>query len=92
VSGAFSAVTLPGARTSTIGLNPSVTMVYTTYDGGKVLTGNGSYTKYATFGWVLKMFGSTGTNSCASTAVNTPTGYVLWTGFVGATTAATCVT
>jgi hypothetical protein len=77
----------------TIGLNPMVMSVITGYDGGKYITGNGQFTKTATFGWVIKLFG---TVACASaTTASTPTGYVLWTiptPFVPATTQATCIT
>jgi hypothetical protein len=88
------ASTTTAAGTITIGLNPMVTSVMTGYDGGKYITGNGQYTKTATFGWVLKLFGiGSGTNTCGNEAtVTEPTGYNLWTLFKGASTTATCAT
>lgn len=53
-------VSVPGViSTTTIGLNPMVRQVETLFDGGKAITGNGSYTSTVTFGWVLKMFDTT---------------------------------
>ena len=41
----------------------------TCYDGGKALAGWGKYTGMVTFGWVFKLWGSTGTSNCGSGSV-----------------------
>ena len=79
---AESASTMASGVTTTgtsLGINPGVRQIETTFDGGKLITGNGSYTGTVTFGWMLKLFGTT---ACAVTTVSVPTsGYNLWTVF-----------
>ena len=48
---------------NTIGLNPSVQDLITTYDGGKVMAGYGMFDNMVTFGWAMKLFGTRGTNT-----------------------------
>ena len=64
--------------TVTIGLNPAVTALLTTYDGGKAVIGYSTYDNMTTFGWVLKLWGEFGTNT-ACNASDKPTGYVVMT-------------
>ena len=62
------------------------------YDGGKLITGNGSYTGTVTFGWLLKLFGTLPCGSAATISVPTA-GYNLWTVYAAATkTQAVCIT
>ena len=82
--------TTVGSSGMTIGFNPQVVTVVTCFDGGKAMAGWGKYTGMVTFGWVMKLWGSTGTNNCGAAAVIT--GYVamVTTPFGG--TAAGCLT
>jgi hypothetical protein len=62
------------------------------FDGGKLITGNGSYTGTVSFGWLIKLFG---VKPCGGTAVaSVPTsGYNLWTVYKAATkTQDVCIT
>jgi hypothetical protein len=43
---------------STVGLNPMVTALMTTYDGGKLMSGFGLFDNTTHFGWVIKLFGT----------------------------------
>jgi len=76
---------LPG----TLGLNPMVRSLETTYDGGKMMSGYGWFSGTVTTGWLVKLFG---TFACGGTdAVSVPTGYnTIALGL--ASTAATCLT
>lgn len=57
-----------------VGLAPAVTAILTTYDGGKAMAGYGKFDNTTYFGWVMKMFGTLGTNNyCVKNTV--PTGY-----------------
>jgi hypothetical protein len=59
----------------TIGLNPVVTSLVACYDGGKALAGYGKYSGLVHFGWVMKMWGNTGSTwNCG--ASSKPVGYV----------------
>ena len=60
---------------TSIGLNPQVMGIRTTYDGGKVMAGYGMFTGTATVGWVMKAFGNAKCNADVA-AVTAPTGYV----------------
>ena len=48
---------------NTVGLNPSIQDLITTYDGGKVMAGYGYFDNMVTFGWAIKLFGTRGTNT-----------------------------
>jgi len=43
---------------NTPGLNPMVTGLMTTYDGGKLMSGFGLFDNTTHFGWVIKLFGT----------------------------------
>lgn len=82
----------PGTDTGTgasVGLNPSIRQIETSFDGGKLISGNGYYSGTTTFAWIIKMFGST---ACGSAVVAVPTGYVIWTDYVVASASlANCI-
>ena len=77
--------TIPG----TLGLNPMIRSLETTYDGGKLISGYGWFTGTATAGWMVKLFGA----GCGSTAVVAipATAYKVFT-LGTSTTATTCIT
>jgi hypothetical protein len=58
----------------TIGIRPEVVTVVSCYDGGKAMAGWARYDGMIMFGWVVKMWGSTGTINCGTGSV--VTGYV----------------
>ena len=66
------------ADTVTIGLNPAVTALVTTYDGGKAVIGYSTYDNMTTFGWVLKLWGEFGTNTACNVG-DKPAGYIVMT-------------
>jgi len=46
----------------------------TTYDGGKAMVGYGKFDNTTHYGWVLKMFGTMGTNVYCAASIK-PAGY-----------------
>ena len=74
----------------TIGLNPVVTSIVPMHDGGKAMGGYGKFLSEGTYGWVVKMFGNTGTVACGTNSV--VTGYVEILANPVATSVATCLT
>ena len=45
-------------KSTSIGLNPVVTGIRTTYDGGKVMGGFGMFSGTVTSAWMMKAFGN----------------------------------
>jgi len=65
--------------------------VETLFDGGKLITGNGSYTGTVTFAWMLKLFGNAACG--AASTISVPADYSVWTVYKAATsTQANCIT
>lgn len=58
-----------------VGLAPAVTALLTAYDGGKYVVGYGKYDGFSTYGWVMKLWGITGTNTLCNVGQLKPTGY-----------------
>jgi len=61
---------------NTVGLNPHVTQIMTTHDGGKLMSGFGLFDNTTHFGWVIKLFGTSyeaATFACAM--YDKPTNY-----------------
>ena len=62
-------------HSQSIGLNPVVTGIRTTYDGGKVMGGFGMFSGTVTSAWMMKAFGNYKCNA-GTAAIAQPTGYV----------------
>lgn len=97
------AVTLPETASSVttvstqagapaVGWDPMVMQVLAVWDGGKVVAGWGKLSGTILNGWVIKMFGASGTKNCGASAK--PTGYVSLTYSINSavTTTAECLT
>jgi len=70
---------------TSLGLNPMVRSLETTYDGGKVMSGYGWFTGTAVTGWMMKLYG---TLACGGGAVvSVASGYNTFT--VGTSASAT---
>ena len=63
-----------GSTDINIGWDPVVVEVIPNYDGGKTIAGFGKVTGTIYSSWVIKMWGSTGSNNCGSNSKIT--GYV----------------
>lgn len=83
------AVQVVGPASATLGINPVVMGMRTTFDGGKILGGYGMFTGTATAGWAMKVLGNISCNARVA-AVVAPTGYVAFA-VTGGSTITTCL-